>query len=363
MNNTFKNVVFNANALFLGLTVIFSGNAYAAQFSTQDLFIINSVRVDSGGSETELVSTLISAALASSTSSVTYAGGATFTPTTAFQGKVIDIDLFALNNTTVIPGVVSFAGNQFFGILTSSDLDIESETMGISDSIEITDLTPFLPVDVNVGDVGSIDYTTVQLLAPSDPSIESGLSPLDISVSRSFSGLGVIPSLNNTTPAQVFHQPFTVSDGSKGLRYFGKGLFIAGSTGGGAFGGALAGSAVPALGTTAGGIVGGVLGFLTSVGDSIVNNADGDPTPDPPPENLTPKKGRCFRRGLAPKPENSQNRISQQSSPIDDCIQVQIPEPSSSWGLLALGTLGAASTLKRKLKPSKPSEKETTKIG
>lgn len=36
------------------------------------------------------------------------------------------------------------------------------------------------------------------------------------------------------------------------------------------------------------------------------------------------------------------------------------PEPSTFLSLLALGTLGAASTLKRK--PSKPSEKETTKV-
>ena len=43
-----------------------------------------------------------------------------------------------------------------------------------------------------------------------------------------------------------------------------------------------------------------------------------------------------------------------------------VPEPSSTAGLLAIGSfgaLGAASTLKRKLKSSKPSEKETTKVG
>ncbi len=39
-----------------------------------------------------------------------------------------------------------------------------------------------------------------------------------------------------------------------------------------------------------------------------------------------------------------------------------IPEPSSILSLLALGTLGAASTLKRQLKSSKSSEKETTKV-
>jgi hypothetical protein len=42
---------------------------------------------------------------------------------------------------------------------------------------------------------------------------------------------------------------------------------------------------------------------------------------------------------------------------------VPVPEPSSTLGLLALGTLGAASTLKRKLKTSKCTEKELEKVG
>ena len=41
----------------------------------------------------------------------------------------------------------------------------------------------------------------------------------------------------------------------------------------------------------------------------------------------------------------------------------QVPEPASLFGLGVLGTLGAASTLKRKLKPSQSIEKETTKVG
>jgi len=53
----------------------------------------------------------------------------------------------------------------------------------------------------------------------------------------------------------------------------------------------------------------------------------------------------------------------------DDCtgdgpVKIElIPEPTSTLSLLALGTLGAASTLKRKLKPSKSTGKETTKVG
>ncbi|GAL92482.1 PEP-CTERM sorting domain-containing protein [Microcystis aeruginosa] len=40
----------------------------------------------------------------------------------------------------------------------------------------------------------------------------------------------------------------------------------------------------------------------------------------------------------------------------------QVPEPASLFGLGVLGTLGVGSTLKRKLKPSKSAEKETTKV-
>ncbi len=43
-------------------------------------------------------------------------------------------------------------------------------------------------------------------------------------------------------------------------------------------------------------------------------------------------------------------------------VPVPVPESTSTLGLLSLGTLGAASNLKRKLKSSQPSEKETTKV-
>ncbi|MDB9419249.1 PEP-CTERM sorting domain-containing protein [Microcystis aeruginosa CS-563/04] len=56
--------------------------------------------------------------------------------------------------------------------------------------------------------------------------------------------------------------------------------------------------------------------------------------------------------GLRPGTEN-----------IDALEAVATPEPSTILSLLTLGTLGAASTLKRKLKPSQSTEKETTKVG
>jgi hypothetical protein len=47
----------------------------------------------------------------------------------------------------------------------------------------------------------------------------------------------------------------------------------------------------------------------------------------------------------------------------NESLAVVVPEPSFNLGVFALGTLGAASTLNRKLKPSKSTEKETTKVG
>lgn len=41
---------------------------------------------------------------------------------------------------------------------------------------------------------------------------------------------------------------------------------------------------------------------------------------------------------------------------------VSVPEPSSTLGFLALGTLGAGTAIKRKLKSSKSTEKETEKV-
>lgn len=49
-------------------------------------------------------------------------------------------------------------------------------------------------------------------------------------------------------------------------------------------------------------------------------------------------------------------------NPVPPVTAVSTPEPISTLGLLALGSLGAASTLKRKLKPSQSTEKETTKV-
>ncbi|MFN7217327.1 PEP-CTERM sorting domain-containing protein [Microcystis sp.] len=50
------------------------------------------------------------------------------------------------------------------------------------------------------------------------------------------------------------------------------------------------------------------------------------------------------------------------SNPVAGINFIKVPEPSSILSILALGTLGAASTLKRQLKSSKSSEKETAKV-
>jgi hypothetical protein len=285
------------------LTTLCGADALAFTLGTQDLFIIDTVRIESGGMEIDLAPTLISNALSSPESTVLFAGGATFTSTSAFPGQVVDINNFILGNTTVIPGVLSFGGNQFFSILTSSDLDAQPETLGISDSVEL-DLTTVFPTDVNVGDVGRMDYTMIQLDRPSDPSSESGLSPLEVAVSRSNEGLAFGPSLDNMTLAGIFDQPFVVSQGSKKLKYFGKGLGVLGDT---------------IEGFSKGGVLGGVGAFFRSLSEAIEKNSKGDTTPDSPPP-----------LALIPSPDKAQ----------------PIPEPLTIFG--SLMGLGGGALLKRK---------------
>jgi hypothetical protein len=248
------------------------------------------MRIESGGMEIDLAPTLISNALNSPESTVLFAGGATFTSTSAFSGRVVDINNFILGNTTVIPGVLSFEGNQFFSILTSSDLDAQAETVGISDSVEL-DLTTVFPTDVNVGDVGRMDYTMIQLGSPPDPFSEFGLSPLEVAVSRSNEGLVFAPSIDNMTLTGIFDQPFVVSQGSKNLKYLAKGICVGITASKCAVLGGLEGGKLnplgPGLSVAAGAIVGGSFGLVIGIDQAIYNNAKGDDTPDPVPEPLT----------------------------------------------------------------------------
>lgn len=48
---------------------------------------------------------------------------------------------------------------------------------------------------------------------------------------------------------------------------------------------------------------------------------------------------------------------------VKDLYAIPVPEPTSTLGLLAFGTLGVGSILKRKLKPSQSTKNATTKVG
>lgn len=75
-------------------------------------------------------------------------------------------------------------------------------------------------------------------------------------------------------------------------------------------------------------------------------------------DHVTTSKGS--RRGIWSFTTSPSNPIDPNTPTINDPHNpfASIPEPNSTLSLLALGTLGAASTLKRKLKSSKSAEKE-----
>jgi archaellin len=166
-------------------------SASAVTFTTQDLYIIDSININSGGSKIDLSPQLITDSLSSVEEVVTFVGGATFSSTNLYDSQAVDFNDTPqiLSNTTVIPGVLSFGGNQFFSILASSDIDQKAETIGESDSIEV-DLTTVFPSGVNIGDTGRISYSLLQFTRPADSSLEVGLSSLETAVFRSTQGLG-----------------------------------------------------------------------------------------------------------------------------------------------------------------------------
>jgi len=274
-------------SLIVLMSLFILSRASYATIATQDLFIIGSVKINSGGGVVDITPTIVSASLASLDSEVAFfPNGTIFASTTAFNGRVLDADRFILGNTIATPGVLSFFDgdlwHRHFSILTSSDISLREETIGISDMIEI-DLVSILPPDVKVGDVGRMDYTYLQFLKPSDTSSEIGLSPVQIASARAASGLVQIPSLDGVTMLEVFDQPFVIAEGSNYWRYAGKGLCVVGTTAGGMLGGATVGTVtLPIFGTVSGTVLGGILGFTASLGAMIVANTDYDTTPDIP---------------------------------------------------------------------------------
>ncbi len=71
--------------------------------------------------------------------------------------------------------------------------------------------------------------------------------------------------------------------------------------------------------------------------------------------NLDGSLNFLWNNGGANTPENVYIGLAFKESPI--------PEPSAVLGILVIGGLGFSATLKRKLKSSKSTEKETTKVG
>jgi hypothetical protein len=262
--------------------VFLCGPLSAGVITTQDLFVVGDIQMNTSGGLVDLTAAAIARAQSQPGPSVTFVGGAVFVSSNALHGEAGNENLVYLGNTSVIPGVLTYGSDSFFSILVSSDVSTEPESVGFGGVVQI-DFSDLYPAGVNVGDVGVMDYTFLQFLKPGDPATEAGLTDLQIAGQRASLGLIQMPSMSGTTLTEVYDSPFVVAQGSKGWRYFGKVLVVVGTTAGGAIGGATAGSVAPAIGTVIGGVGGGVAGFLTSLGGVIIENNKDDATPDRSP--------------------------------------------------------------------------------
>ncbi len=198
------------------LTLLPLGSA-SANIAVQDLFIMENVRIPSGGQNVDLTSQLINGSMGSLGTPITLGGGVTFTPTNAFKSLALDADRIILDNTTVQPGLLRLGNDSLFSVLTSPDLSKKAETIGVSDHIQ-SDITSILPSDVKVGDVGRMDSSFIQFRMPADQSAEMGLTPLQIAESRASNGLISIPSIDGEHLAEITNLPFIVAEGSGQMR-------------------------------------------------------------------------------------------------------------------------------------------------
>ena len=230
--------------------------AKAGTIATQDLFLIDSIAVDSNGAPVQLIDLVLAQALSSSKGTFTFPGGGIFTETSAFRALATDPNAVILGNTSVLPGVFSSNRSSALAVLVSSDVSSGGPTLGSSGLVEL-DFSSVFPSDVNVGESGVFNYSMLQFLRPADVSGEIGMSPLSVAISRANNSAAFIPSIDGINPLYGEEMPFVVADGSKGWRIFGKFLIVCGATITGAGAGACAGAQ---LGTTPGAVVGGVAG-------------------------------------------------------------------------------------------------------
>jgi hypothetical protein len=292
----------------------------AVTIGTQDFIIFESIKIDTGNGITDISPELISTALGSPKESVIFPGGGVFTSTDKFPGLATNENLVISDNTNVTTGIYSFDGNTYLASLISSDISKTPRNFGLSDLIQF-DIASAFP-NLKVGETGTLNALNFLFTIPSDTSEETGLTPLEVAVSRTKKGKLVSISQDNSTLLQVYNLPFTIAEGnsftvvqtnpftsqtnsfiSNGspMRLFGKGLMIVGDTILGAVGGAAVGGFfVPAVGAIPGSLAGGAGGLLASAGNAIVEDTkDAPETPKEPP--TTPLQPPSSRAILTPK--------------------------------------------------------------
>lgn len=295
----------------------------AATIGTQDFIIFESIKIDTGNGITDISPELISTALGSPKESVIFPGGGVFTSTDKFPGLATNENLVISDNTNVTTGIYSFDGNTYLSSLISSDISKTPRNFGLSDLIQF-DIASAVP-NLKAGETGTLNASNFLFTIPSDTSEETGLTPLEVAVSRAKKGEFAFVSQDNSTLSQVNNLPFTIAEGNSftvvqtnpftsqtnsltsfdisALRLFGKGLMIVGYTGAGALGGAALGTVaipVPLIGSITGAKAGAITAFAVTSGQAIVDDTENAPeTPKEPP--TTPLQPPSSRAILTPK--------------------------------------------------------------
>lgn len=277
----------------------------AINIGTQDFILFESIKIDTGNGITDISPELISTALGSPKESVTFPGGGVFTSTDKFPGLATNENLVISDNTTVTTGVYSLDGNNYLGLLISSDISKKPRNFGLSDLVQFN-ITSAFP-NLTAGETGTLNASNFLFTIPLDTSEETDLTPLEVAVSRTKKGEFAFVSQDNSTLSQVYNLPFTIAEansfpsevsplglfGMSNIRLFGKGMFIVGSTVLGTAAGATVGAVtVPIVGSIPGSVAGAIGGSAVGIGQAIIENTDNAPdTPTKPPIDIQPPPG------------------------------------------------------------------------
>lgn len=171
------------------------------RYGTQDLFVIDSINYDDGGTTVNLADSLVAFAVSNPSDAISFPNGAQFVSCESLTGLLLD-SLEMLGNSSAVCGyLIDSNQHQTFAILTTSDVRQSPETVGAADHLELSLAGVIDREGVNTPDC-KVTFAFAQFLPDTaNPCAEENLGPLELAAHRAAIGNYSIYSLDSLHPA------------------------------------------------------------------------------------------------------------------------------------------------------------------